>query len=139
MAMLYPMLGLLGWTVLITVNLFAERIFIVLKSPNLQVGRHVAELHKLLPEKHRNTTENYNHLHEQPVIFYAICVYIHLAGTADSVAVALAWIYVVARIVHSAIQTTFNTVAARFAVFIIGTLCTSALIVREIAAVLIAS
>lgn len=136
---LHPVLALLGWTVMMTANLFAERIFIVMKSPDLQMGRHVGELHRILPEKHRNTTENYNHLHEQPVVFYAICIYTYLAGTVDVFSVSLAWIYLASRIVHSIIQSTFNNVMLRFLVFVLGTLCTSTLIVREIIFILLAA
>jgi hypothetical protein len=66
--------------------------------------------------------DNYNHLHEQPTIFYALCVYSHLAGVVDGFSVGLAWAYVAIRILHSFIQVTTNFVPLRFVVFNIGSL-----------------
>ena len=76
--------------------------------------------------------DNYNHLHEQPTIFYALCVYSHLAGVVDGVNVGLAWAYVAIRIVHSFIQITTNFVPLRFVVFNIGSLVLMILAIRNV-------
>ena len=136
MGILYPVLALLGWTVAMTIYLYVERIRLMSGNPDMQKGRHASELHAALPEKHRNTTENYNHLHEQPIIFYAICFYIFLSGRVDEFSITLAWVYFLARVVHSLVQSTSNKVTIRFVFFIIGTLCSSTLIIREIIAAL---
>ena len=76
--------------------------------------------------------DNYNHLHEQPVIFYALCVYTHLVGVWDGLNVGLAWAYVAIRIVHSLIQVTTNFVPLRFAVFNLGSLVLAIIALRNV-------
>ena len=77
-------------------------------------------------------SDNYNHLHEQPVIFYALCVYTHLVGVWDGLNVGLAWAYVAIRIVHSLIQVTTNFVPLRFAVFNLGSIVLAIIAVRNV-------
>ena len=67
-----------------------------------------------LPVRVQQIADNYNHLHEQPTVFYALAVYTHLAGVADPLNVGLAWGYVGLRVVHSLIQCTSNFVPVRF-------------------------
>ena len=43
-----------------------------------------------------------------------------LTGSADSIMTALAWVYVVLRIVHAAIHTTYNKVLHRFLVYLVS-------------------
>ncbi|MBS0590519.1 MAG: MAPEG family protein [Proteobacteria bacterium] len=65
-------------------------------------------------------SDNYNHLFELPVLFYALCA---LALASDHIPVWLpiaAWAFVALRIAHSAIQTGRNTVTHRFAMFVAG-------------------
>ena len=66
--------------------------------------------------------DNYNHLHEQPTIFYALCLYSHLVGVTDMINVWLAWAYVGLRVVHSLIQATVNKVEIRFLVFVLASI-----------------
>ncbi len=74
--------------------------------------------------------DNYNHLHEQPTLFYAVALAAQLAGAADGVAVALAWAYVALRIVHSFVQATENVIPLRFAVFTAGSFVLMGLLVK---------
>jgi len=64
--------------------------------------------------------DNYNHLTEQPTIFYAICGVLGVLGDSNPFRVNLAWAYVILRIIHSLIQTTINHLMMRFAVFVIS-------------------
>jgi hypothetical protein len=66
---------------------------------------------------------NYNHLMEQPTIFYAIVFALILMGFDHQINVWLAWGYVGFRIAHSLVQATVNIVAIRLPLFIISTLC----------------
>jgi hypothetical protein len=76
--------------------------------------------------------DNYNHLHEQPTIFYAVMFFAALTGGGDTTALKLAWGYVALRIVHSLVQATFNRVAVRFSVFALATLVLMTITVREV-------
>jgi hypothetical protein len=65
--------------------------------------------------------DNFRNLFEVPVLFYAVCCALAIAG-ADSVAqVALAWLFVGLRVVHTFIHLTYNRVMHRFAVYVLST------------------
>ena len=68
--------------------------------------------------------DNYNHLLEQPVQFYALTltlalIHTHLQTKSDllSIDTKLAWGYVLLRILHSLVQCTTNTILVRFSIF----------------------
>ena len=75
-----------------------------------------------MPSKAVWPADNYNHLHEQPVIFYAFMFYIVSVGQSDPLYMYLAWAYVGVRVVHSFVQATSNRVMARFSLFAIGSI-----------------
>jgi hypothetical protein len=128
--MLTPMLALITWTFVIWVWMYATRI------PAMQrAGIDPAKIKQksdldVLPLSAKQVADNYNHLHEQPVIFYALCAYAQFAGAADAANVGLAWAYVGLRVVHSLIQCTVNYIPARFAVFSLGSIVLFAIAVR---------
>ncbi len=128
--MLTPMLALILWTFVMWIWMYATRIPAMNKA-----GIDPAKIQQKgdldgLPIEAKRVADNYNHLHEQPTLFYALVAYCVLAGTADSTNVALAWAYVVARVVHSVVQATWNFVPVRFAVFAIASLLLMAIGVR---------
>jgi len=132
MSTLTPVLALIVWTFVLWVWLYATRI------PAMRaVGMHKFKTKddlKALPRGVQNIADNYNHLHEQPTIFYALAIYTHLAGNADATNVTLAWIYVAIRIVHSLVQCTSNFIPVRFMIFAIGTLVLVAMTIRNVVA-----
>ena len=54
---------------------------------------------------------------ELPVLFYVVCLVFYVTAGASSLAIALAWAYVVLRILHSMVHLTYNRVIHRLAVF----------------------
>ena len=124
------MLALIVWTFVIWVWMYATRIPAIRKA-GLDPGKvkQKSDL-DVLPLKVRQIADNYNHLHEQPVIFYALLTYCYLTGAVDSLTVLLAWSYVGIRVVHSLIQCTSNYVPARFTVFSLGSLALFVITVR---------
>ena len=79
---------------------------------------------------------NYNHLLEQPTIFYAIALTLALMGMGDGVNYWLAWGYVGLRVAHSLVQCTVNIVAIRFTLFALASLCLFGLTVHAAARIL---
>jgi hypothetical protein len=86
----------------------------------------------VLPDSARQVADNYNHLMEQPTIFYALVFYIYLSGGQDTLYIWLAWAYVALRVVHTLIQCTGNIVNLRFTVFSLSTLVLMAMAVRAV-------
>lgn len=134
--MLAPALALVCWTLVLWVWMYATRIP-AMRAAGLDPGRlkEKSDL-DVLPRAVRQVADNYNHLHEQPVLFYALVFYAHLAGTADATNVRLAWAYVGCRIAHSLYQALVNYVPVRFALFAAGSLVLMILAVRNAMATL---
>lgn len=131
-SLLTPVLALVVWTLIIWVWMYATRIPAMQKAGiDPQVGAHPGSL-DVLPPAARQVADNYNHLMEQPTIFYALAFYIVLAGHTDALAVDLAWGYVGLRVVHSLVQNTVNRVMLRFLVFALSTLDLMAMAAREV-------
>ena len=65
---------------------------------------------------------NYNHLHEQPTVFYAVLCLGTLAGAESPLAVGAAWAYVVLRVAHSLEQARYDRIPKRFAWFLLASL-----------------
>ncbi len=133
---LSPVLALVCWTFVMWFWMYATRIP-AMRTAGLDPGKvkQKSDL-DVLPLSVRQIADNYNHLHEQPVIFYALAFYCALAGTADAVNVGLAWAYVGIRVVHSLYQSLVNFVPVRFVLFLLGSFALIAMAVRNVAAAL---
>ncbi len=87
------------------------------------------------PTEARRVGDNYNHLFEQPTLFYAVSLLLAVMGHVDAVAVALAWSFVALRVVHSLVQATVNIVLLRFAIFMLSWAALLGIIMREALAI----
>ncbi len=134
MSMLTPVLALIVWSLIVWVWMYATRIPAMQKAGiDPQVARHPGSLDGL-PSGARQVADNYNHLMEQPTIFYALVFYVVLVAHTDQMNIYLAWAYVALRVVHSLIQCTVNNVTLRFSVFALSTVVLMAIAVREVIA-----
>ncbi|MBR0551923.1 MAPEG family protein [Stakelama marina] len=89
----------------------------------------------MLPDRAQWKAHNYNHLMEQPTLFYAVCLVLAVAGWGGGINATIAWIYVGLRILHSIVQATWNRVAVRFMLFGLATIALLALTVHAAMAV----
>ena len=129
--MLAPVVALVAWTLLIQIWMYATR-FPAMKRKGIDLrgrrGGRGAQLDGVLEDEVQWKAHNYNHLLEQPTLFYAIAISLALlGGGAFQFNVILAWAYVALRVVHSLIQTTTNVVRWRFLVFTLASLVLLAL------------
>jgi hypothetical protein len=132
---LSPVLVLVGWTLFMWIWMYATRIpSMSAAGIDPQQAAHPGSLDRL-PSRVRSVADNYNHLHEQPTIFYALMFFAALTGGGDGLATTLGWAYVATRILHSLVQATINRVVVRFALFAAGSLVLMALTVKELARV----
>ena len=131
-SMIAPVMALVAWSLVIWLWMYVQRIPAMQKAGiKPQDARFPGSLDKL-PDGARQAADNYNHLMEQPTIFYAAALAIEVAGHADGMAVHFAWVYVGLRVVHSLVQTTVNLVALRFLVFVLSTGVLAAMVIREL-------
>ena len=87
---------------------------------------------KSLPPEVAQVADNYNHLFEQPVLFYAVAISIAVLGHVDTIHVACAWAFTGLRVVHSLVQATINVVNIRFALFALAWIALVVMIAREL-------
>ncbi|MFT3923750.1 MAG: MAPEG family protein [Myxococcales bacterium] len=136
MTILTPMLALILWTFVIWFWMYATRLPAMSRAGvDATKIKRKSDL-EVLPVPVQQIADNYNHLHEQPTLFYALLLYSHLVGVADGLNVALAWAYVGARVLHSLIQCTVNFVPVRFVVFASGSILLMVIAVRNLLALL---
>jgi hypothetical protein len=133
-SVLTPVLLLVAWSLLV-LGVMALTRFPAMRRMGLGLkdARHTADL-SVLPPSARQIADNYNHLMEQPTIFYALALYTQLAGHADPLNAKFAWAYLGIRVVHSLVQIIGNYVPARFAIFTLGTLVLTVWSAREVIA-----
>jgi hypothetical protein len=130
--MIAPVMALVAWSLLIWLWMYVQRIPAMQKAGiKPQDARFPGSLDKL-PDGARQAADNYNHLMEQPTIFYAAALAIQVAGHADGMAVHFAWVYVGVRVLHSLVQVSINLVAVRFLLFVVSTGVLAAMVVREL-------
>ena len=124
--MIAPVVALIIWSLVMLIWLYATRIPAMAKA-RVRPGEATKAQMDALPGTAPNVANNYNHLMEQPTIFYALCFALQFLDQAHPINIGLAWLYVVIRIVHSLVQATVNIIIIRFLIFITGSLVLVAL------------
>ena len=130
-AFLAPVLALIIWTLLIWALMYARRI------PAMQAAKIDPESAKSpdgnwkdqLPLSVQASAHNYNHLLEQPTIFYALMFYITLTAQMSTPIYYVAWGYVALRVLHSFVQVSSGKVMLRFTLFSLSTMALIAMVV----------
>lgn len=131
---LAPVVALVAWTLVVWIWMYATRLPAMSRARidgTKLVGTNGSGLRADMvaggEERASWIADNYNHLHEQPTIFYAIAFVHALIGTGGGLNLKIAWAYVALRVAHSLVQNTFNRVLVRFSIFVISSLCVIAL------------
>lgn len=77
-----------------------------------------------------NRSDNFKNQFEIPVIFYALCLLFMVTNTAHQGVVITAWIFVIARLCHALVHTTFNTIFPhRFLCYLMSALALVAMLI----------
>ncbi|QZH74619.1 MAG: MAPEG family protein [Erythrobacter sp.] len=123
-AILAPAAALAVWSMVMLVWMAATRLPALAKlklDPEQSRGGRGSDLDGVLPGHIQWKAHNYNHLMEQPTVFYAVCIIIALVG-ASQLDLYLAWAYFGLRVVHSLWQALVNTVPVRLTIFTISSI-----------------
>ena len=139
-AIIAPVVALVAWTLVMQVWLYAVR-FPAMRRAGLsmkgRVGSKTGSLDGVVEDHVQWKAHNYNHLMEQPTLFYAVALSLALLGGGDIwINVWLAWAYVAFRVLHSLIQATVNVVRWRFLTFLAASFCLLGLTVHAGAMIL---
>ena len=133
-----PVVALAAWTLVMMGWLYATRLPAMARAGielRTRVGSRPGGLDGVLPDHVQWKAHNYNHLLEQPTIFYAVALVLAIAGAGHGVALYLAWAYVAIRVCHSLVQATTNRIMLRFPLFALASLVLIALTLRATIAV----
>ena len=132
MTILQPVVALMIWTMIVWAWMYAARIPAMQASKDIDTrnlhGGTGKDLDGVLPDRVQWKAHNYNHLHEQPTVFYAVAIVLAIVGAGDGVPALLAWIYTGLRIIHTLVQVTANRVMVRFILFAMSSVVLMALI-----------
>lgn len=115
---LAPVVMLAAWTMVMWTWMYVTRLPAIRRvnmrlDPDAPRGEQMASL----PPRVRWKADNYNHLMEQPTVFYAVAIVLALLGDGDGWAMRLAWAYAGLRVVHSLVQALWNKIEVRFTLF----------------------
>jgi len=136
---LAPVVALVAWSMLMMIWLYAVR-FPAMRRKGIslkgRVGSKTGALDGVVEDHVQWKAHNYNHLMEQPTLFYAIAITLALMGAGHGINLWLAWGYVAFRVLHSLIQATTNVVRYRFWAFALASICLVGLTVHAGARVL---
>ena len=120
-AILMPMLALMLLTLAVWILLYVRRIaYMKANRIHAQKVSSPEKVAALIPEQVQYPANNFKNLFELPVLFYGLCLYLYVTGSADAVYVIAAWAFVGLRAVHSLIQCTTNVVMHRFVIYMTG-------------------
>jgi hypothetical protein len=126
-----PVVALIVWTMIMWIWMYATRLPAIGRlKPDFNVIKTGKQLREVLPERTNWVADNYNHLFEQPVIFYAVCFALAFMGLGAGLNTSLAWAYVGLRVAHSLWQCLFNIIPVRFVLFALSSLVLLALTVH---------
>src|SRR3954471_10126411 len=124
---LAPVVALVAWTLVMLVWMAVARRRAFAKMGiswgSIPRGSRGVNLDGKAPDEAQWPSHNYNHLMEQPTIFYAIALTLALMDMGYGINLWLAWGYVGLRVLHSIVQSTLNVVAIRFPIFALASLC----------------
>jgi hypothetical protein len=137
---LVPVVVLVAWTLVVMVWMMIARMRefrrLGVTLSNIPDGARGIDLEGKAEASAQWKSHNYNHLMEQPTIFYAIALTLALMGMGGGINTWLAWGYVGFRIVHSMVQGTINVVRLRLTLFSLASLCLLGLTVHAGARIL---
>lgn len=120
---LKPVLALILWTLFMGLWMYAVRLPAMQKAgidPQEAQQPDKGGWRDKIPANVHWKADNYNHLHEQPTVFYALMFFVSMTGGGDMAALYLGWVYVLLRVIHSLIQVTANRVVLRFLAFFLS-------------------
>ncbi|HEX4452351.1 MAG TPA: MAPEG family protein [Kofleriaceae bacterium] len=127
------MIVLALWTHLMWLWMYVTRIPAIRQAgmrldPGMPRGEQMAQL----PARVRWKADNYNHLMEQPTVFYAVAIVYSLLSIGSGWPLRFAWLYVGLRVVHSLVQATWNKIEVRFVLFVLSSLVLIVMTVRAL-------
>lgn len=130
-AIFLPMLGVMSLTAIVWFYMYWLRI------PAMRRARVPAQTYTTpdkvtehLPEAANYPANNFNNLHQLPLLFYALCLYLFVSGNVDTTYLVAAWMFFAFRVFHSVVHCTRNIVMHRFYLYASSALVLWLMVIR---------
>ena len=128
-----PFLTMLVLVFVVWVYLYARRIPFILSGAVPREQMVVPGMFaQLSPAAVNNPSENFKNLFEMPVLFYALVLYLFTTSQVDGTYLAAAWVFVLFRVLHSAVHCTVNIVNLRFSLYLVSSLALWTMMFRAV-------
>ncbi len=119
--MLYPMFAMVIVTFVVAIHLFRLRVKAV-KAGDVRLSQFRLNTGET-PDAMAQAARNYANLFEVPMLFYTAGAIAIALGIQVPAMIITAWIFVLARILHSWIHLTSNNVIHRMRAYMLGNIC----------------
>jgi hypothetical protein len=117
---LLPAAAMVALTAVVWVHLYVQRIGEMrrrrISASELATARQAATVLQDV-----TAADNFRNLFEVPVLFYVLCLALYVTHRQGAALLALCWLFVALRAVHSAIHCSYNNVMHRFFVYVTST------------------
>lgn len=121
-AIFSPFFATIFLTFVVWVYMYIRRISFISSKKIHSQDLSASKLAQISPPSVSNPSDNLKNLFEIPILFYALILYLFVTKQVDTVYVNAAWVFVVFRVLHSAVHCTFNLVMFRFYLYLFATL-----------------
>lgn len=112
----FPMFAMFLLSAAVLVLLFRSRVR-ALRAQDVSLGYFKVYQGGHEPEYAAQRSRHFSNLFEAPTLFYAVCLAAMVTHSANLALEVLAWLYVAARLVHSAIHLGRNDVTQRLSAY----------------------
>src|SRR5512132_2273848 len=120
-AMLLPAVAMVALTIAVWLRMYMARVA-EMKRERIHPQSVATSPQMAARLSDTRAADNFRNLFELPVLFYLALVVLAITGYVTTTALVLAWLFVALRVLHSAIQCTYNRVYHRFYVYLGGSL-----------------
>jgi hypothetical protein len=134
---LQPVAAMFLLTAAVWAFMYARRLPFILRNGIDPQSISTPELlNARIPAPINHASNNLKNLFELPVVFYALCTALVVAGHVDTLYLQAAWAFVGIRAAHSLVHCTVNVVSLRFTAYFLSSLVLWFMVVRFALAVL---
>ena len=120
-AVLLPMLGMIGLTFSVMIWMLKLR-YKAIRNDGINPRYFSLYRGAKLPDYLLKVTQHYENLLEMPILFYIAILLVIALDINSPYYTALAWLFLIFRLIHTIIHTGYNKVAHRKNIFILSTL-----------------
>lgn len=118
-SLLWPVFAMAALTFAVWLRLYVER-FGQLRRGRIRPQSVATSAQMAAALQDTRAADNFRNLFELPVLFYAAVFVAHATGQTGTLVLSLCWLFVLSRVVHSAIHCTVNVVKLRFLAYLVG-------------------